>query len=121
MEKMGTPPEREATGTVGEDYSDNGNAWDYFTHDQAVSGISRGEDGLAGISDDYQVLCFALAFWNGQRIPSLAHHAGRHPAHSTRAVIGVCAAYGLSAMLRTGHLGVEWIGHISLRGLARRC
>ncbi|HXJ92583.1 MAG TPA: glucosidase [Terriglobia bacterium] len=54
-------------GTVREDYSDNGNAWDYFTHDQARSRAYRwGEDGLAGISDDHQQLCFALALWNGQ-------------------------------------------------------
>ena len=54
-------------GTVREDYSDNGNAWDYFSHDQARSRAYRwGEDGLAGISDDKQRLCFALALWNGK-------------------------------------------------------
>ena len=54
-------------GTVREDYSENGNAWDYFTHDQARSRAYRwGEDGLAGISDDQQQLCFALALWNGK-------------------------------------------------------
>jgi hypothetical protein len=54
-------------GTVREDYSEGGNAWDYFTHDQARSRAYRwGEDGLAGISDDKQRLCFALALWNGQ-------------------------------------------------------
>jgi len=54
-------------GTVREDYSENGNAWDYFTHDQARSRAYRwGEDGLAGISDDKQQLCFALALWNGK-------------------------------------------------------
>jgi len=54
-------------GTVREDYSDDGNAWDYFTHDQARSRVYRwGEDGLAGISDDKQTLCFALALWNGR-------------------------------------------------------
>src|SRR6266850_1211914 len=54
-------------GTVREDYSDSGNAWDYFTHDQARSRAYRwGEDGLAGISDDRQLLCFALALWNGK-------------------------------------------------------
>ncbi len=53
-------------GTVREDYSDGGNAWDYFTHDQARSRAYRwGEDGLAGISDEKQRLCFALALWNG--------------------------------------------------------
>src|SRR5439155_23294864 len=53
-------------GTVREDYSEGGNAWDYFSHDQARSRAYRwGEDGLAGISDDKQRLCFALALWNG--------------------------------------------------------
>jgi hypothetical protein len=53
-------------GTVREDYSEGGNAWDYFSHDQARSRAYRwGEDGLAGISDDGQHLCFALALWNG--------------------------------------------------------
>jgi hypothetical protein len=54
-------------GTVREDYSDNGDAWNYFTHDQARSRAYHwGEDGLAGLSDDKQRLCFALALWNGQ-------------------------------------------------------
>lgn len=54
-------------GTVREDYSEGGNAWDYFGHDQARSRAYRwGEDGLAGISDDQQQLCFALALWNGK-------------------------------------------------------
>ena len=54
-------------GTVREDYSDDGNAWDYFSHDQARSRAYRwGEDGLAGVSDDKQFLCFALALWNGK-------------------------------------------------------
>jgi len=53
-------------GTVREDYSDDGNAWDYFSHDQSRSRAYRwGEDGLAGLSDDQQQLCFALALWNG--------------------------------------------------------
>ena len=54
-------------GTVREDYNANGDAWNYFTHDQARSRAYRwGEDGLAGISDDKQRLCFALALWNGR-------------------------------------------------------
>ena len=54
-------------GTVREDYSESGDAWNYFTHDQARSRAYRwGEDGLAGISDDQQRLCFALALWNGR-------------------------------------------------------
>jgi hypothetical protein len=58
-------------GTVREDYSPDGNAWDYFPHDLARSKAYRwGEDGLAGICDRYQVLCFALALWN-ERDPIL--------------------------------------------------
>src|SRR5678809_247120 len=54
-------------GTVREDYSDNGNAWDYFSHDQARSRAYHwGEDGLAGISDDRQRLCFSISLWNGK-------------------------------------------------------
>lgn len=54
-------------GTVREDYSQDGNAWGYFSHDQARSRAYRwGEDGIAGISDDKQQLCFALALWNGR-------------------------------------------------------
>lgn len=52
-------------GTVREDYSENSDAWNYFTHDQARSRAYRwGEDGLAGISDNKQLLCFAIALWN---------------------------------------------------------
>ncbi len=54
-------------GTVREDYSHDGEAWNYFTHDQARSRAYRwGEDGLGGVSDTHQRLCFALALWNGQ-------------------------------------------------------
>src|SRR5678815_3630580 len=54
-------------GTVREDYSENGNAWDYFPHDHARSRAYHwGEDGLAGVCDDAQRLCFALALeWQG--------------------------------------------------------
>jgi len=72
-------------GTVREDYSENGDAWDYFTHDQARSRAYRwGEDGLAGISDDQQRLCFALALWNGkdailkERLFGLTNSEGNH-------------------------------------------
>jgi hypothetical protein len=58
-------------GTVREDYSDGGDAWSYFTHDQARSRAYRwGEDGIAGISDDKQRLCLAIALWN-ERDPIL--------------------------------------------------
>src|SRR6478672_3455216 len=54
-------------GTVREDYSHDGSAWDFFPHDQARSRAYRwGEDGIAGISDNHQRLCFAIALWNGQ-------------------------------------------------------
>jgi hypothetical protein len=54
-------------GTVREDYSEGGDAWNSFTHDHARSRAYRwGEDGLAGISDDKQHLCFALDLWNGK-------------------------------------------------------
>ena len=56
-----------AWGTVREDYSADGNAWEYFTHEQSRSRAYRwGEDGLGGISDEQQRLCFAVALWNGQ-------------------------------------------------------
>src|SRR5512144_2732999 len=54
-------------GTLRGDYSENGDAWNYFTHDQARSrAYSWGEDGLGGICDDHQILCFAFALWNGK-------------------------------------------------------
>jgi hypothetical protein len=72
-------------GTVREDYSENGDAWNYFTHDQARSRAYRwGEDGLAGISDHKQRLCFALALWNGEdpilkeRLFGLTNSEGNH-------------------------------------------
>src|SRR5450432_382791 len=72
-------------GTVREDYSDDGNAWDYFSHDQARSRAYHwGEDGLAGICDDRQRLCFALALWNGrdpiikERLFGLTNSEGNH-------------------------------------------
>ena len=72
-------------GTVREDYSENGDAWGYLSHDQARSRAYRwGEDGLAGISDDRQILCFALALWNGkdpilkERLFGLTNSEGNH-------------------------------------------
>ena len=54
-------------GTVREDYSADGSAWDYFPHEQSLYRAYRwGEDGIAGICDNHQRLCFALAFWNGE-------------------------------------------------------
>jgi hypothetical protein len=72
-------------GTVREDYSENGDAWNYFPHDHARSRAYRwGEDGLAGVSDDRQRLCFAIALWNGQdpilkeRLFGLTNSEGNH-------------------------------------------
>ncbi|HKC50675.1 MAG TPA: glucosidase, partial [Myxococcota bacterium] len=72
-------------GTVREDYSETGEAWDYFPHDHARSRAYRwGEDGLAGVSDDRQLLCFALALWNGrdpilkERLFGLTNSEGNH-------------------------------------------
>jgi hypothetical protein len=72
-------------GTVREDYSEDGDAWNYFSHDQARSRAYRwGEDGLAGISDDRQLLCFALTLWNGkdpilkERLFGLTNSEGNH-------------------------------------------
>src|SRR6478609_6150385 len=72
-------------GTVREDYSENGDAWNFFTHDHARSRAYRwGEDGIAGISDDKQRLCFSLALWNGkdpilkERLFGLTNSEGNH-------------------------------------------
>ncbi len=72
-------------GTVREDYSQDGNAWAYFSHDQSRSRAYRwGEDGLGGISDDRQLLCFALALWNErdailkERLFGLTNAEGNH-------------------------------------------
>src|SRR5246127_2919869 len=72
-------------GTVREDYSPHGNAWEYFPHDQARSRAYRwGEDGIGGFSDDQQRLCLALALWNTQdpilkeRLFGLTNGEGNH-------------------------------------------
>ena len=72
-------------GTVREDYSKDGDAWNYFPHDDARSRAYRwGEDGMAGLSDDKQLLCFALALWNGkdpiikERLFGLTNSEGNH-------------------------------------------
>src|SRR5215469_1551799 len=72
-------------GTVREDYSNDGNAWDYFPHDQARSRAYHwGEDGLAGFSDEKQRLCFSVAVWNGvdpilkERLFGLTNNEGNH-------------------------------------------
>ena len=69
--KLGPYLSERQWGTVREDYSQDGNAWNYFSHDQSRSRAYHwGEDGLGGISDDQQRLCFALALWN-ERDPIL--------------------------------------------------
>jgi len=72
-------------GTVREDYSEDGNAWNYFPHDHARSRAYHwGEDGIAGISDDQQLLCFSVALWNGkdpilkERMFGLTNGEGNH-------------------------------------------
>ncbi len=72
-------------GTVREDYSETGDAWNYFPHHDAASRVYRwGEDGIAGISDEQQYLCFALAMWNGkdpllkERLFGLTNAEGNH-------------------------------------------
>jgi hypothetical protein len=72
-------------GTVREDYSEGGNAWDYFPHDHARSRVYRwGEDGIAGISDDMQRICFGITVWNGkdpilkERMFGLTGNEGNH-------------------------------------------
>src|SRR5512134_3148888 len=72
-------------GTVREDYSPHGNAWEYLPHDHARSRTYRwGEDGIAGISDDRQRLCLSLAMWNGkdpilkERLFGLTNSEGNH-------------------------------------------
>jgi len=74
-----------AWGTVREDYSEHGTAWDYFPHDHARSRAYRwNEDGIAGICDRHQKICFALAFWNGkdpilkERLFGLNGNEGNH-------------------------------------------
>src|SRR5512146_1477786 len=71
--------------TVREDYSDNGNAWDFFPHDHARSRAYRwGEDGLLGISDNHSLLCFAPTLWNEtdpilkERLFGLTNTEGNH-------------------------------------------
>ena len=74
-----------AWGTVREDYSPDGNVWEYFPHDHARSRAYRwNEDGIAGISDRHQSICFALALWNGrdpilkERLFGLTGNEGNH-------------------------------------------
>jgi hypothetical protein len=85
LEKWGPYLSERQWGTVREDYSANGDAWNYFTHEQSRSRVYRwGEDGIAGISDMHQNLCFAIALWNGkdkilkERLFGLANTEGNH-------------------------------------------
>lgn len=85
LEKWGPYLSERQWGTVREDYSGNGDAWNYFSHDHARSRVYRwGEDGLAGISDYLQNICFAVALWNGrdpilkERLFGLTNGEGNH-------------------------------------------
>jgi hypothetical protein len=85
LEKWGPYLSERQWGTVREDYSEGGDAWNYFPHDHAHCRAYRwGEDGLAGISDYFQNLCFAVALWNGkdpilkERLYGLANGEGNH-------------------------------------------
>ncbi|MCL4280044.1 MAG: glucosidase, partial [Ignavibacteriaceae bacterium] len=85
IEKWGPYLSERQWGTVREDYSPEGNAWKYFTHEQSRSRVYRwGEDGIAGISDLHQNLCFAIALWNGkdpilkERLFGLSNSEGNH-------------------------------------------
>ena len=82
---LGPVPAERAWGTVREDYSEHGTAWDYFPHDHARSRAYRwNEDGMAGICDDRQTFCFGLALWNGkdpilkERMFGLGGDGGNH-------------------------------------------
>ncbi|MEO5996345.1 MAG: glucosidase [Chitinophagaceae bacterium] len=85
LEKWGPYLSERQWGTIREDYSENGDAWNYFPHDHARSrAYLWGEDGLAGISDYYQNLCFCIALWNGkdgilkERLFGLTNQEGNH-------------------------------------------
>ncbi|MCF3110151.1 glucosidase [Niabella sp. CC-SYL272] len=85
LEQWGPYVSERQWGTVREDYSQNGDTWNYFPFDHAHSrAYLWGEDGLAGISDYFQNLCFAVALWNGkdkilkERLFGLGNHEGNH-------------------------------------------
>ena len=85
LEQWGPYLSERQWGTVREDYGPHGDAWNYFPHDHAPSRVYRwGEDGLAGITDYFQNLCFAIALWNGkdsilkERLFGLANGEGNH-------------------------------------------
>ena len=85
LEKVGPIPQRAPMGNRARRLQREGDAWNFFTHDQARSRAYRwGEDGIAGISDDKQHLCFALALWNGkdpilkERLFGLTNSEGNH-------------------------------------------
>ncbi len=85
LEKWGPYLSERQWGTVREDYSADGDAWNYFTHEQSRSRVYRwGEDGIAGICDLHQNLCFSIAVWNGkdpilkERLFGLTNTEGNH-------------------------------------------
>ncbi|UAY56359.1 MGH1-like glycoside hydrolase domain-containing protein [Arachidicoccus terrestris] len=85
LEKWGPYLAERQWGTVREDYSENGDAWNYFPFSHAASRAYRwGEDGIAGISDMFQNLCFAIGLWNGvdgilkERLFGVGNYEGNH-------------------------------------------
>lgn len=85
LEKWGPYLSERQWGTVREDYSENGDAWNYFSHDQARSRACRwGEDGIGGIADYFQNMCFSVALWNHkdpilkERLFGLTNQEGNH-------------------------------------------
>ena len=105
--KWGAYLSERAWGTVREDYSDDGGAWDFFPHDHARSKAYRwGEDGLPGVSDRHQFICFALALWNGrdpilkERLFGLSGSEGNHGAEA--AGTKKCSGHGFKFMLKSG-------------------
>ena len=110
-------------GTVREDYSVNGDAWSYFSQDQACSRAYHwGEDGLAGFSDEKQRLCFALALFNGrdpvikERLFGLTNSEGNHGEDVKE--------YYFYLDLTTTHSYMKWLykypqAGVSVRGFSR--
>jgi hypothetical protein len=98
-------------GIVREDYSDGGTTWEYLSHDQARSRAYRwGDDGLAGISDDRRLLCFARAVWNGkdpilkERLVGLTDSEGNHGEDVKE--YDLYSGAGLGASHQTGWTGI---------------
>jgi len=129
--KWGPYLSERAWGTVRDDYSADGSAWDFFPHDHARSKAYRwGEDGIAGISDRFQYLCFALALWNGRdailrlyeianETPYVKDEEGKNVFQGGFLGFDNISVFNRSAPLPTGgHIdqsdGTAWMGFYSL-------